>query len=129
MTRMLTPGGVLYISEPERNVPIAARLLELPWTIKRRVLPPTYDVMRESVEAPLESAQVRSALAARGYFCASEHVITVPFLKKRPRQQLVRLMLSLAVTKCARASTGSIFFLWASRDAEHLRWLLRRGTR
>jgi ubiquinone/menaquinone biosynthesis C-methylase UbiE len=78
-TRVLQPGGFLYVSEPMREATPVKRFLLAVWSLRRRK-PREHDV--ESVEEPLRAEQLRRALDGLGVDYRVEFVTHVPPLRR-----------------------------------------------
>jgi 2-polyprenyl-3-methyl-5-hydroxy-6-metoxy-1,4-benzoquinol methylase len=112
-TRVLRPGGFLYVSEPMREATPVKRFLLAVWTLHRRK-PPEHDV--ESVEEPLRADELRRALDGLGVDYRVEFVTHVPPLRRALPDRLY-----LATTRLLslpwRRQKGDLVFVFARKRA------------
>ena len=112
-TRVLRPGGFLYVSEPMREAtPVKGFLLAV-WRLRRRE-PREHDV--ESVEEHLRAEELRRALDGLGVDYRVEFVTHVPPLRRALPDRLY-----LAATRLLslpwRRRRGDLVFVFARKRA------------
>lgn len=112
-TRVLRPGGFLYVSEPMREATPVKRFLLAVWSLRRRK-PREHDV--ESVEEPLRAGELRRALNGLGVDYRVEFVTHVP-----PLRRVLPDRLYLATTRLLslpwRRRKGDLVFVFARKRA------------
>jgi ubiquinone/menaquinone biosynthesis C-methylase UbiE len=112
-TRVLRPGGFLYVSEPMREATPVKRLLLAVWSLRRQQ-PREHDV--ESVEEPLRAEELRRALDGLGVDYRVEFVTHVPPLRRALPDRLY-----LATTRLLslpwRRRKGDLVFVFAKKRA------------
>ena len=112
-TRVLSPGGFLYVSEPMRDVTPVKRLLVAVWTRLRRRRPATHDV--ESVEEPLAADELRRALDQLGLTYELEFLTHVPPLRRALPDRMY-LLASRALSRPWRRRKGDLVFVFAQKS-------------
>ena len=112
-TRVLRPGGFLYVSEPMREATPVKRFLLAVWSLRRRKRR-EHDV--ESVEEHLRAEELRRALDGLGVDYRVEFVTHVPPLRRALPDRLY-----LATTRLLslpwRRRRGDLVFVFARKRA------------
>jgi ubiquinone/menaquinone biosynthesis C-methylase UbiE len=112
-TRVLNPGGFLYVSEPMRDVTPVKRLLLAVWARLGRRRPATHDV--ESVEEPLAADELRQALDQLGLTYELEFLTHVPPLRRALPDRMY-LLASRALSLPWRRRKGDLVFVFAQKS-------------
>ncbi len=116
LNRVLRPGGFFYISEPCSDRTVAKRLLVLLWSLFRRH-DESVSEDPETVEAPIQSAQLRSALDELGLHYRIGYLTHLPRLHGHLPESL-RLRLTKIISFPWRNTKGDLLFVRGTKPRE-----------
>ena len=114
-SRVLKPGGFLYVSEPTRDATPLKRGLLGAWRARPRRRPEAAaDDEPETVEEPIPSAELLEHLDRLGFRYSVEFLTHLPRLH-RYLPDSARLALTEAVSRPWRRRQGDLAFVYATR--------------
>jgi SAM-dependent methyltransferase len=113
-TRVLRPGGLLYVSEPMRDATPVKRLLLGVWSRVPRRRRPAASHAIETVEEPLAVAELRGALDDVGLTYELRFLTHVPPLR-RALPDGAYFLVSRALSLPWRRRKGDLVFVFAQK--------------